>query len=229
MAADTPLSRFDVGDLLPRPSTLYVAAAMILAETLWLGWYLAFSDVIVYDLTQFLYPFVWINVAVLAVWRTTATPASGRRRWIAAGIAVGYGLVLGYFGGVLAPGEAFGIGPPADGFTFLVQSPPGYGPTVTYSGALVWVAMVPYKVVGYAALAYLVYATVLDAAGSALTGVLGLFSCVSCSWPILASVLSGVTGASGAVTGAALGNSYPLSTAVFVVTVGLLYWRPTAW
>ena len=78
---------------------------------------------------------------------------------------------------------------------------------------------------GYLALAWLVYATVIDAAGSAVTGVLGLLSCVSCSWPILASLLTGI-GGGGALAAAAQSQSYELSTVVFVVTVALLYWRP---
>jgi cytochrome c biogenesis protein CcdA len=80
--------------------------------------------------------------------------------------------------------------------------------------------------VGYAALAVLVYATALDVAGSAIGGVLGLFSCVSCTWPVLASLVGGVAGGSSAVASAALSGSYGLSTVIFVVTVGLLYWRP---
>jgi hypothetical protein len=229
MSAGSRFPSFDLATLLPRPSTLYVAAAMIVAELLWLGWYIEFATVAVIDFTYFLYPLVWINVAVLAVWRTTPTPSGRRNRLIAGGIAVGYGLVLAYFGGILAPGNAFGIGPPADGLNFMLEAPPGYGPTVTYSGSLLWAAIVPYKLIGYAALTYLVYVTVLDAASSAIAGVLGFFSCISCSWPILASVFSGVTGASGAVTATGFGSSYPLSTAIFVVTVGLLYWRPSPW
>jgi hypothetical protein len=84
----------------------------------------------------------------------------------------------------------------------------------------------PARVVGYLALAYLVYATVIDAAGSAVSGVLGLLSCVSCSWPILASLLTGVFGSSSALVAATFDLSYDVSTLVFVVTVALLYWRP---
>jgi hypothetical protein len=71
-----------------------------------------------------------------------------------------------------------------------------------------------------------VYATVLDAAGSAVTGVLGLLSCVSCSWPVLTSIATGLVGGSSGVAAAVSNGSYGLSTLVFVVTVGLLYWRP---
>lgn len=88
-------------------------------------------------------------------------------------------------------------------------------------------ALLPFKLVGYLALAYLVYVTVLDATGGVLGGVLGLFSCVSCTLPVIAGVLSGFVGGAGAVATAAYAQSYALSTAVFVLTIALLVWRPT--
>jgi hypothetical protein len=51
-----------------------------------------------------------------------------------------------------------------------------------------------------------------------------LVSCVSCTLPVLAALVSGVAG--GSVTAVATGFSYDLSTLVFVASVGLLYWRP---
>jgi len=69
--------------------------------------------------------------------------------------------------------------------------------------------------------------TVVDTAGSAAAGIIGLFSCVSCSWPIVAALASAVTGGSSILVASALQISYGLSTAVFVLTAALLYWRPT--
>jgi hypothetical protein len=212
-------------DLAPHPSTLLVAGAMVLAEVLLVAWYYALSETaVLVDPTTVLYPFVWINVGVLAVWRTTPAPTTPRRTAVAGLVAAGYFVVLSYFGGILAPGYALSglAGEPS--LTALVDVPPGFGPALLYGGPLVDVALIPYKAVGYLALAYLVYATVVDAAGAAAVGLLGLLSCVSCTWPILASVLSGVTGATGSLAFA--GASYELSTLVFVVTVALLYWRP---
>jgi len=54
---------------------------------------------------------------------------------------------------------------------------------------------------------------------------LGLLSCVSCTWPVLASLVGGVAGGTG-LAAAVTTQSYGLSTVVFCVTVGLLYWRP---
>ena len=70
------------------------------------------------------------------------------------------------------------------------------------------------------------YATVIDAAGAAVSGVVGLFSCLSCSWPIVMSLLTGVFGGGSAIVATTFDLSYDISTAVFLVTVGLLYWRP---
>jgi hypothetical protein len=44
---------------------------------------------------------------------------------------------------------------------------------------------------------------------------------------VIASVATGVVGGGSAVATVALGFSYDLSTAVFLVTVALLYWRPS--
>jgi hypothetical protein len=85
----------------------------------------------------------------------------------------------------------------------------------------------PYKVVGYLALAYLVYDTVLDTAGSAVSGVLGLVSCVSCTWPVVATLAAGIAGSGTAVAAAASEWSYTIGTLAFVVTVVLLRWRPS--
>ena len=62
--------------------------------------------------------------------------------------------------------------------------------------------------------------TFLDAAGSAVAGLIGLLSCFSCTWPIVAAIAVSVLGAT------ALNMSYDPSTAVFVLTAGLPYWRP---
>lgn len=170
-----------------------------------------------------LYPLVWINVGVWAVVRTTPAAASARERRLAAALAVGYFAVLAYAGGLV--GQSY----TATGLRVVTWAlPPGWAPAVLYNGMGVGVTLLPYKVVGYVALAYLVYATVLDAAGAAVSGVLGLLSCVSCTWPVLASLVSGLLGSGTALAGAVYAQSYGLSTVVFVVTVALLYWRPFA-
>ncbi|MDG5778279.1 hypothetical protein VB773_15070 [Haloarculaceae archaeon H-GB2-1] len=168
-----------------------------------------------------LYPFVWINVGLWAVLRTRPAPSSTRHRRLAAVLAVGYFGLLAYTGGVVGHAHQ------ATGLRISWWAlPPGWGPAVLYNGMGLSLNILPYKVFGYGALAYLVYATVLDAVGSAVTGLLGLLSCVSCTWPVLASLVTGVVGSGTAIAGAVYAQSYGLSTVVFVVTVALLYWRP---
>ena len=167
-------------------------------------------------------PFVWINVGLWAILRTRPVPSSRRNHVLAGAIGVGYFLVLAYVGGLM--GTAAG---PATGFSASLASiPPGWGPVLFYQGSLLDVSLIPYKVVGYAALAYLVYATALEASNALVGGVVGLFSCVSCTFPVIASVLTGVAGSGTALAGLAYSNVYLASTGVFVLTVGLLYWRP---
>jgi hypothetical protein len=103
---------------------------------------------------------------------------------------------------------------------------PGWGPALLYDGVL-RLALLPFKIVGYGVLAYLVYGLVADVARSGLVGgAVGLFSCVSCTLPLAAAVVSTVVG--GTVGLAATSTwSYDLSTLAFVVSVGLLAWRPS--
>lgn len=209
----------------PRRETILWAVLVVNLELLVLGLYWIASDVRLIDpaaVRYWLYPFVWINVGAWAILRTRPAPGGRRQRRIAAAIAVGYFLLLASVGGLVGPAAP---GPTAFRISAL-DIPPGWGPALLYNGAVLSVTLLPFKVVGYVALAYLVYATVIDAAGSAVTGLFGLLSCVSCTWPIIASVVTGVFGGGAALAGAVYSQSYDISTAVFVVTVALLYWRP---
>ncbi|WP_424019125.1 DUF7546 family protein [Halorientalis pallida] len=212
--------------LRPTREDLLIALLIVNSEVLLLGvyWLVSPSELTsIWAVRYWLYPFIWINVGLLAIFRTTPAPAPSRDRWLAGGIAVGYFAVLAYAGGIVGPASSMA------GRSLRVTVlalPPGWAPTLIYNGTYLSAALFPFKVVGYVALAYLVYATVLDATGSAVTGLLGLLSCVSCSWPVLASLATGLLGSGSALAGAVYTQSYGLSTLVFVVTVGLLYWRP---
>lgn len=169
-----------------------------------------------------LYGLLWVNLGAAVIYATD--PPQGpdfvtRRR--AAALAAAYFGLLAIFGGMVSTG----LGDAASGVR-IAWLPPGWGPAFVYAGEYVVIAAMPAFLVGYGALAYLVYVTVLEASGSAIAGVLGFFSCVSCTWPILASIAASVVGGTGILGAAALNASYDLSTAVFVLTVGLLYWRP---
>ncbi len=219
------MSTIDISDRLqPSGETLAWVALVLTTEFLLLAGYVVGLDVQVRDWTLFLVPFVWINVALWAIVRTTPATASTRKRYVAAALAGGYFLVLAYFGGLVGPGAGGSV------TSFSVELwdiPPGWSPAVLYNGSALTLSLLPYKVLGYLSLAYLVYATALDASNALVGGIVGLFSCVSCSFPIIAGIVTGIVGSGGALAVLATESGYQLSTVVFVVTVALLYWRPT--
>jgi hypothetical protein len=208
----------------PPPRTLRWVAVALAAQVLFVLVYALASDVeprSLVALRLWVYPWVWIDVGLWAVLRTSPAAASARaRRLTALGVAAYLGVLL-YAGGLVGPG-----GEPAPLRVVWATVPPGWGPALTYAGEYVTLALVPYRVVGYLALSYLVYATILDATRSAVTGLLGVFSCVSCSWPVLASLATGLAGSGSGLAAAVTTGAYGLSTLVFVATVALLYWRP---
>jgi hypothetical protein len=214
---------------LPGIRGLSIGLAVLTAEVVVLGLHLADSSASYTNPFVVVYPFLWVNAAVVGAWFADVPEAVGRRRWSALAVAGGYLLVLAYFGGVVAPGYALvgGADLASPGWYVSTGLPPGYGPAAVYEHALATVVLVPYKLVGYVTLAYLVYGTVVDAARTGVAGLLGLLSCVSCSWPVLAALVSGVAGSGSALAAATTDQSIGLSTAVFVVTVALLAWRPT--
>ena len=210
----------------PSHESLLLGAVVLNAELFALLAFLAVKGLSHgYGFRYLLYPFIWINVGLYAVWKTNPVRTNERDRWVALAIAIGYFVLVAYFGGLFGRTGAL-PGSLANGFR-ISWLPPGWGPALLYHNSVFRVEILPFKLIGYLSLAYLVYATVLDAAGSAISGLLGLFSCVSCSWPIVASLITGVAGAGSGLAATVSSGSYDISTVVFVVTVLLLYWRPT--
>lgn len=204
--------------------TLAWGGLLLTTELLLVLAYVVGFDVHVRDWRLYVVPFVWINVALWAVLGTTTPTAPARKRRLAAAVAVGYFLLLAYFGGLVGAGT----GQVTTFNVEIVDLPPGWSPALLYNGPTLTLAVLPYKLVGYLALAYLVYVTAVDASNALVGGVLGIFSCVSCSFPIVAGVVTGVVGSGGALAAVATGSeSYLISTGVFVLTVAMLYWRPT--
>jgi hypothetical protein len=209
----------------PDPDLVVGGVALLAVELLVVVVYLLLVPGLPTDPTFYGYllvPFVWINAALWGLARTEVPDASRRRRAVAGAVGLGYLLVLGYAGGLYG-----GTGAAATGLRLSLAFPPGWSPAAVYSGADLRVVVLPFKLFGYAALAYLVYVTVLETAGGLAAGVVGLFSCVSCTLPVIAAALSGLVGGAGALAAAASAQSYGLSTVVFVVTVVLLTWRPS--
>ena len=212
-----------VDRLRPSRETVLYGLVVLNAEVLAVLLYFLFRNVALTDPRYTVYGLVWVNVGLWALWATDVPDASRATKRRAAAVAVAYFGVLAVAGGVVT--EAMARGGTA-GWS-VAWLPPGWGPALLYGGSAFNLVLMPARVVGYVALAYLVYATVVDAAGAGVAGVLGLLSCVSCSWPVLAGIAASVFGGSSALAASTLSLSYDLSTLVFLVTVGLLYWRPT--
>lgn len=213
---------------LPVPSARQAAWAVLVVnlQLVAVVAYYAFTSATLVQPRYAVYGLVWVNVGVLAILRArppTDVAFATRQRAIA--VAAAYFGLLAVFGGLVSPG----LGEFATGLR-IAWLPPGWGPAVLYGGSHVALALTPAFVVGYVALSYLVYATVLEASRSAVAGVVGLFSCVSCTWPVLAAIASSILGGAGILGASAVGTSwtyyYDLSTVVFLVTVALLSWRP---
>lgn len=217
-----------VGSHVPRPRRETVVWGLVLVNVQAL-FVLSYASVTGHSLLDpFLYyPFVWIDVGLWALVRTNPPSASTRARRLAAGVAVGYFLLLAYVSDVIGPGAAFG-GNPAIGLSTRVFSvPPGWAPSLLYNGEYLHLSLRPPYVVGFLALSYLVYATVLEARSVASLGLLGALSCVTCTLPLFAAGIAVVTGVSvGTVLAASAPYLLPAGTAVYVLTVALLYWRP---
>jgi hypothetical protein len=227
-------------DWRPTRTDLLVAAVVLNAELLVVLVYLAVEPVVVESWRFIVYGFLWINAGLYAVAKTRPSPASTRTRRLALLVAGGYVLVLAVAGGIVGPshtspiaslltdGHLHSHGTTAAGTFDVRLLPPGWGPALVYQGSWVTAILMPYKVVGYLALAYLVYATVIDAAGTVVSGSLGLLSCVSCTWPVVGSLVTTLFGSGSAVVVAATTWPYDVSTAAFLATLALLTWRPLA-
>ncbi len=169
-----------------------------------------------------LYPFVWINVALLAAIHVDVPDTSRRHTFIAASIAGLYFAVLLYLSGLLGvPSEEL----LATVGTVDVQAGTPGTERLHLVTEVLYVSVIPYRTVGFLVLAYLVYVTVLDVSGSLAAGALGLFTCVGCAFPILVSLSAGLFGST-AIATAVYGAQFDISTVVFVLAVGLLYWQP---
>lgn len=220
--------------LIPDRGTLLVGALVVNTQIAITLAYLLFVDATVTDLRYLVYPWLWINAAGLAIWKTDLVPAGRAIRHRSLAIAAGYFLLLLLAGGLIGPTGGFtqtlfgdgGHSHEAMGLSVHWLTP-GMGPAVLYQGDVIRAAFIPYEVIGYAGLAYLVYAGILETAGSTLSGVLGVFSCVSCAWPVVGGAVTTLFGSGSAVAVAATSWPYDIATVVFLSAVVLLYWRPS--
>lgn len=231
-----------VGDRLGLdPAALHLLGAVVVFEVLVVGIYFAITPASALTFRYVVYPFLWIDVGLLALFWTDPVPAPRRDRALAGTLATGYFVLLAVATGLigvsasiplLSAGGVAGVlevlpahaGVHTEGLQVTMASP-GWGPRIAYVTHVGYVYFIPYRVIGYLVLAYLLYAAVLDAVVHALPGVVGLASCVGCSFP-LAAAAAGLGGSASVLASAATGLQPDISTAVFLVAVGLLSWRP---
>lgn len=167
------------------------------------------------------YPFVWINVGLFAVSRVGPVRVGGARRSAAAGVAVGYGLVLAVLTGLVGLPLGTHAHAHPSGLTASLSAP-GWGPRVAYVLGPFHLYFVPFRVVGYVALSYLVYARLAALSLASGAGTVGLAACIGCTLPLLAGTLGGAGAAALAAIG---GYSLDVSTLAFLIAVGGL-WQP---
>jgi hypothetical protein len=215
-----------VRELAPRPllPDRRVWTGLLAVEALWVLAHFTLTPATVTDLRYVCYPFIWINAGLYAVWRVEPSTAGDGLRRLADFAGAGYFLALAWLSGLLAVYGPDHAHEHLHGWQFTPATP-GWGPRIAYVGDWFHVYFVPYRVVGYVALAYLLWVAVRDLSARTLTGVLGVATCVGCSFPLLVSLV-GVAGVGGAGLASVSALSLDLSTAAFLVAVGVFVWRP---
>ena len=196
------------------PLTFAVGSAVVVISVLAAATasYLTVQQPTLTDGRVLVYPVVWSTAAVTAAVWVSRTVRVRPRRWLGAAVGIGYTLALLWLSGTL--GASAGM-PTSQ----LELALPGWGPILLYDNGLVSLAVVPFKLVAYLSLGYIV-AVLVSAAASARTAALGMASCVSCAAPLLLAV-AGLFGGSQATTMVASAG-YDLATVVLLATFGLL-------
>lgn len=190
-----------------------LALAGLVANVALIVAYLAATETVVQSVNDTLYPVVWIVCSIYLV-------ASLVRRGPALlDSPVAVAVAVGYFAALSAIGTPIGLGGETDSL-MLTWATPGWGPIVMYGVGPVGGSLVPFEIVGYAALSYAVGCAVAAGSRGALAGAIGLFTCVGCVLPVIGAVVGLFGGTATALQPAA--TSYGLATGLFAVTVALL-------
>jgi hypothetical protein len=194
------------------PETGVALAGLLLNVALIMA-YVAATGTVVQSVSDTLYPVVWI---VCSLYLVTVLVRRGPNL---AGSPLAVAVAVGYF--VLLAAIGTPIGPSGEGTMLMITgATPGWGPILMYSVGPVGGTILPFELIGYAALAYAVAAAVAAGSRGALAGTLGLFTCIGCVLPVIGAVV-GVVGGTAAVLQPAA-TSYGLATALFAFTVVLL-------
>lgn len=190
--------------------------------------YASSPNIVLTDPLVLVYPFIWINVGIMVVILLKPTSVTSRKKVPSVFLGVVYFCILSYFSSILTFGHSFHGHVPSDhnfGFGIVILSiPPGWAPALFYTGNLISVYVFFFQLVGYLSLSYLVYRSVLQFNKSALSGLFGIFSCVSCTWPLVGTYIGGISGISFSLI-MSTHQSYGISTLVFVSIVLLLFFN----
>lgn len=203
---------------LPRASrrtALLIAATLVGVQLGALAAYLETAAVFVRRPRYYLYPIVWITVVGWITLRVRPRPGRPAPLAVLGGI-VYLGLLLNVAGTISLGGSHHALGWTVEWLA------PGWGPYLAYAGPMLTLRVVPFQLIGYLGLAYLVFVALARASSSALFGAGGLVACVGCAWPALTALSAALGG--GGVMAAADQWSYDLSTLVFLATVVTICW-----
>lgn len=170
------------------------------------------------ELRYLLYPLVWMTVAVWAILAVDLKSESQLRTVLASAIGIVY-----FLGLLWVPGN-LGFGVPGSEFALRTEMySPGWGPLVVVSAPWLSLFLVPFEVIGYAGLSYLVIGNVLQLSRGTFSGALGLVTCVGCTVPVLVPLVGLLGGPATSLTTTAYAYSYDIGTLLFVSTMALLY------
>jgi hypothetical protein len=191
-------------------STAIVATVVLVTA---IATYLRLTDAVITAGRSLIYPVIWIVTSLTAAVWIGLTVRGRPRRWRGIALGGGYTLMIAWLTGLL--------GATTGGFPLRVHAaPPGWGPIILYDSGLLRLSIVPFKLIAYLALGYVIYALVAAHRGSIRAAALGIVSCVSCTGPLLVAVVGAIGGAQATTAVATAG--YDLATAALVATFGLL-------
>lgn len=202
---------------------LAIGAAIVISEVLLVTGYLGLTSTTVTAPRYIVYPFVWINVGLLAFYVGRPRVANDRHRWIGLAVTGGYYLLLLSVAGNVVFGTVHALS------LSIMWTTPGWGPILNAHLPGVELHLIPYEVIGYAGLSYLFYANILGFSRGVLSGALGIVTCVSCSMPLWGPLFGLIGGSALGLSGLATAYAYDIGMVLFLVTVALLYYfqRPT--
>lgn len=105
-----------------------------------------------------------------------------RLPWRSVGLGLAYAAGLAALSGLLVPSGATAVE--------LVETVPGWGPVVVVAGAGLQLTAVPFQLIGYLGLGYLLARGLRQTTTALAGGVLGLTACVGC---LVSTVVAGLS------------------------------------